>query len=233
MRPGALLTVSVLLGIAACKSDPVASTPIDVAADAGADVAAEDAATAEDAEAPAVCPGPTPTSYPWKSPRAADLSACDDADLQKLGAAIATKSGLTETEITSALGKGCGACAVGKVGDETWRAVVSGHAGYIGNVGGCVVRLGATEACGRATDEVSTCLIVGCAGCTSRKEQDACSDALTTVDGPCAPALKTLRTACSAKIITAAFSNTGACQSFVETIRLFCGPPPAADAGTD
>ena len=54
------------------------------------------------------------------------------------------------------------------------------------NVGGCVVRLGATEACGKAIDQVSTCLIVGCAGCTTRKEQDACGDALTTVDGACA-----------------------------------------------
>ena len=226
-----MLTVSVLLGIAACKSDPVAGSPALGLADAGA--AAEDAAVAEDAEAPGACPGPTPESYPWKSPRAADPTACDEADLEALSAVKANKSGLTESEITNALGTRCAACAVGQVGDDTWRAVVSGHAGYIGNVGGCVVRLGATEACGRATDEVSTCLIVGCAGCASRKEQDACSDALTTVDGPCAPALKTLRTACTPKIITAAFSSAGACQSFIETIRLFCGPPAAADAGTD
>jgi len=139
---------------------------------------------------------------------------------------------MTEGDIAAALGPTCAACAIGHVGDPTWRAIVGGHEGYIGNVGGCVVRLGATEACGKAIDQVSTCLIVGCAGCTTRKEQDACGDALTTVDGACVEPFKAMRGACSALVISGAFASNGACQSFVETVRLFCGRP-ATDGGVD
>jgi len=133
-------------------------------------------------------------------------------------------------DITGALGPTCAACAVGRVGDASWRAVVVGHEGYLGNVGGCAVRLGATEVCGAAIDRLSTCLIVGCAGCADRRAQDACSDQLTAVDAPCAAALVTMRKQCPAKTLAGAFDTNGACQSLVETTRLFCGPR-AGDGG--
>ncbi len=216
------------LAIASCRSDPDAAASLDAGPVPDADLA--DAAL--EADAGRACPGPAPASYAWSPPVAADPSACSAGDLDRLTAAIASKKGVTEGDIATALGASCAACAIGHVGDPTWRAIVGGHEGYIGNVGGCVVRLGATEACGKAIDQVSTCLIVGCAGCTTRKEQDACGDALTTVDGACAAPFKAMRGACSALVISGAFASNGACQSFVETVRLFCGRP-ATDGGVD
>lgn len=227
----AAAAAGVTLVVASCSSDPapIAATGDASVADASGD--AEPLATG-DAEAGPGCPGATPSSYPWQSPVPMDASACTEADLQKLAAAVAAKSISNERDIANALGARCSACAVGRVSDDTWRAIVGGHLGYIGNVGGCVVRLGATEVCGKATDALSTCLILGCAGCKTRKEEDACADVLTGVDGSCAAHLKSMRAECSARIISAAFSSTGPCQSFVETVRLFCGPAPA-DAGAD
>lgn len=233
MKGARLVTVGlaavVLLGAAnACSTAGVAVPP-------EADAATIDAPLPEPvdaAEAGSLCPGPTPASYPWKPPVAADPSACSEGDLAALAAAVAAKKGLTPADMASALGPTCAACAIGALDDPAWRAILPGHAGYVGNVGGCVVRLGANETCGRATDELSTCLIVGCAGCTTRKSQDVCADALTAVDGACAGYLKTMRASCPAALMSEAFTSTGTCQSFVATVRLFCGRP-ASDAGGD
>lgn len=222
----AAVSAASLVVIAACRSE-TASAP--VAADADASVPEEDASA--DASA-AACPGPTPRSYPWAPPQP-QADVCTDTDLDALASAIATKSLVGIDDIRSALGPACAACAVGSVSDPVWRAILDGHAGYIGNAGGCVVHLGATEACGQATDALSTCLIVGCEGCTTRKEQDTCADQLTAVDGACAASLKKLRSSCTSGAIKNAFDSNGTCQSFVETIRLFCGPRPPQDAGTD
>jgi hypothetical protein len=176
------------------------------------------------------CPGEAPATYPWQPPVAQQTAACTEADLAKLARAIDQKSLVEESDIAGALGPACAACAIGRVSDATWRAVVAGHEGYIGNVGGCAMHLGANETCGKSIDRLSTCLITGCDGCTDRKAQDLCADALTTVDGPCAPALTTVRKQCPAKALASAFDSDGVCQSFVLTIRLFCGPP-AGDGG--
>jgi len=230
VKAAAALSSLVVLGIlAACSQSTVtASTPpaSDDAGDAGAEP--EDAA----AEASRVkgCPGETPAVYAWQPPVAKQAAACTEADLTKLASAIAAKSLVTESDIAGALGASCAECAVGRLSDPTWPAVVSGHEGYIGNVGGCAMLLGANETCGKAIDRVSTCLIAGCDGCADRKAQDLCADQLTTVDGPCAPALTTMRKSCPAKALASAFDTNGVCQSFVDTIRLFCGPP-AQDGG--
>lgn len=217
--------------VVSCTTEE-ASAPLD----AGTLVVAsrDSAPEAEVLEAGGTCPGATPTSYPWKSPVTAEASACSELDLAKLKSAIAEKKLTSESDIGAALGPACAACAIGRLDDPKWRAIVGGHQGYIGNVGGCVVRLGASETCGQSVDALSTCLIVGCKSCTNRKEQDTCADALTTVDGACAKSLSTMRASCSASIVSAAFSATGTCQSFVDTIRLFCGPSPdLGDASTD
>jgi hypothetical protein len=39
-----------------------------------------------------------------------------------------------------------------------------------------------------------------------------------------------MRKQCPAAILAPAFDTNGVCQSFVDTIRLFCGPP-AQDGG--
>ena len=228
MRASSLLGFSaavslVVATLLACSTTETPATPPVVAAEAG-DYAGEPADSSVDVPRVKGCPGEPPSSYLWQAPVAKDTSACTDADLAKLARAIADKALVVESDITAALGASCAACAVGRVEDSTWRAVVAGHDGYIGNVGGCAVRLGANETCGKAIDMLSTCLIVGCDGCADRKAQDACSDQLTTVDGPCAPALTTVRKHCPAKTLAAAFDSDGVCQSFVETIRLFCGP---------
>jgi len=215
--------------LVACSESTVPATPV-VTPDADVDAGVEP----EDAAVVPIrvkgCPGEAPSAYAWQPPVAKETAACTEADLSKLSRAIADKALVVESDITAALGASCAACAVGRVDDPTWRAVVAGHDGYIGNVGGCAVRLGANETCGKAIDKLSTCLIVGCDGCVDRKGQDSCSDQLTTVDGACAPALTTMRKQCPAKTLAAAFDTNGVCQSFVETIRLFCGPP-AQDGG--
>lgn len=170
------------------------------------------------------CPGETPAVYAWQPPATQQDKACTEADLTKLARAISQQSLVQESDIAGALGPSCAACAMSRVSDAKWKAVVAGHDGYIGNVGGCAILLGANETCGKAIDVVSTCLITGCDGCADRKAQDMCSDKLTTVDGPCAPALTTMRKQCPAKTLVSAFDTNGVCQSFVETIRLFCGP---------
>lgn len=225
-----VVLLSVVAALHACSSEePGAVTP-PVAIDAST----EDVTTDSGVDSGLVvgCPGETPASYPW-SPAVPKEVACTDADLAKLALEIKGKQGATVTEIRAALGPTCSACAIGKVGDAQWRAIVDGHDGYIGNVGGCVVQLGATDACGRSTDRLSTCLILGCAGCAVGSDQDVCADALTAVDGSCAEHLKAVRKDCRSGAIDNAFSPTGPCQSFVETIRLFCGPAMIADAGTD
>jgi hypothetical protein len=219
----------VVATVVACSTTETPGTPPVVVEEAG-DAAGEPEDAGVDAPRVKGCPGETPTTYLWQAPVAKETSACTDADLAKLARAIADKALVVEGDITAALGASCAACAVGRVEDATWRAVVAGHDGYIGNVGGCAVRLGANETCGKAIDTLSTCLIVGCDGCADRKAQDACSDQLTTVDGACAPALTTMRKQCPAKVLASAFDTDGVCQSFVETIRLFCGPA-AQDGG--
>ena len=229
--PSSLLAVGLVTGLslAACSQStaPVAVPALDDAGDAGTE--GEDAA----AEAGRVkgCPGETPPVYAWQPPVAKQPAACTEADLTKLASAIAAKSLVTESDIRAALGPSCAACAVGKISDAKWHAVVGGHEAYIGNVGGCAILLGANETCGKAIDQLSTCLIAGCDGCADRKAaQDLCADTLTTVDGACAPALSTTRKQCPAATLASAFDTNGACQSFVLTIRLFCGPP-AQDGG--
>jgi hypothetical protein len=157
---------------------------------------------------------------------APSAGACTESDLQKLSQAIASGNLDTKAAFAAALGPTCEACAVSSVGQSEWRAVVLGHEGYVGNVGGCAMRLGASAACGQAIDELSTCLIIGCAGCGDRRAQDTCADALTTTTGPCAAPLRTTRTKCPAAALVNAFDTSGACQSLVGTVRLFCGPPP-------
>lgn len=225
---GAPLVAAHIAPGAGCSSESAVVDPPPLA-----DVATEgDATTDAGLEAGPVvgCPGETPADYPW-SPVVPKEDACTDADLAKLAAAIKGRKGATVAEIRVALGPSCASCAIGKVGDPSWRAIVDGHLGYIGNVGGCVVQLGATDACGRATDRLSTCLIVGCRGCAEGADQDTCADALTVVNGPCAAELQTLRKECRTGSIGDAFSSNGPCQSFVETIRLFCGPASPSDAG--
>jgi hypothetical protein len=219
----------VVFALLACSGSttPVAPTaPTEDARDAGEDAGEGDALV------PRVkgCPGETPAVYAWQPPVPKQTTACSEADLTSLARAIAQKSLVDESDIGKALGPSCAACAVGRVTDTTWRAVVAGHDGYIGNVGGCAVHLGSNETCGKAIDRLSTCLIVGCEGCTDRKAQDECADRLTTVDGACAPALITVRKQCPAAALVSAFDTNGVCQSFVDTIRLFCGPP-AQDGG--
>lgn len=213
---------------AACSSSSTTAAVPPSAEDAGdTDAGIED--VAPEAARMKGCPGETPATYPWQPPASKQSAACTEADLSKLARAIAQKSLVEERDIAAALGPTCAACAVSRVTDMTWRAVVGGHEGYIGNVGGCAILLGSNETCGKAIDRLSTCLIAGCDGCTDRKAQDSCADKLTTVDGACAPALTTMRKQCPAKTLAAAFDANGVCQSFVETIRLFCGP--AADGG--
>lgn len=219
-----LLSVAAAAVVAIACSSTTTATPAPVptedAGDAGE--APEDAA----AEASRVmgCPGEPPAVYAWQPPVAKDTSACSEADLTKLSTAIAAKSLVKDSDIAAALGPSCSACAMSGVSEPTWRAIVAGHQGYIGNVGGCAMLLGANETCGKAIDRLSTCLITGCDGCADRKAQDACADKLTTVDGPCASALVAMRKQCPAKTLVSAFDTNGVCQSFVETIRLFCGP---------
>ncbi|MCW5833718.1 MAG: hypothetical protein KIS78_15045 [Labilithrix sp.] len=226
-RSAAVAVLACTLGwISACRDDVVrAEAP---PADAGLD---EDTGSAPVPDAGRLlgCPGETPASYPWRPPVAAQSSACTGEDLERLRSAIAAKSLVAADDIATALGPTCAACAIGSVEDPTWRAVVSGHEGYIGNVGGCTMLVGADEPCGRAIDELSTCLIVGCAGCEDRRAEDSCADTLTTVDGACARALTDARERCPARSLASAFDSQGSCQSFVETIRLFCGP--ARDGG--
>jgi hypothetical protein len=221
-----LSATAVVAALFACSSSST-TAPAQASGDAGD---AGDADDADDAGRAKGCPGEAPVTYAWQPPAAPQDSACDEADLAKLARAIAQASVVSAGDIADALGPSCAACALGRVSDTTWRAVVVGHEGYIGNVGGCAVHLGANETCGKAVDTLSTCLILGCDGCTDRKAQDACSDQLTTVDGACAPALTTMRKQCPAAALVSAFDSNGVCQSFVETIRLFCGPR-AQDAG--
>lgn len=221
--------LALVLAFFACSSEP------SVTPQPAADAAPEDETGTDsgvDGGLVVGCPGETPADYPW-SPVVPKENACTDSDLAKLSLALKGKTGATTGEIRAALGPTCAACAIGDVRASSWRAIVDGHEGYIGNVGGCVVQLGATDACGRATDRLSTCLIIGCSGCAEGPDQDTCADALTAVDGKCAEHLRAVRKDCRSGSITDAFSPTGPCQSFVETIRLFCGPPKPTDAGAD
>lgn len=224
---GPVLAVVLALAVACSESATTPSSTPPPSEDAGADATAD---AGVDAQRVKGCPGETPVAYAWQPPAARQASACSEADLTALGRVIAQSAVVLHSDITGALGPSCAACAVGHVSDVTWRAVVAGHDGYIGNVGGCAIHLGANEACGKAVDRLSTCLIAGCEGCADRKAQDVCADRLTTVDGACASALTTMRKQCPAAILAAAFDTSGACQSFVETIRLFCGPR-ALDGG--
>jgi hypothetical protein len=227
LTAGVVAALGVLAGLVACSSTTVMAAPTVAPADAGDGIEAGDLEAGADADAGRVkgCPGETPATYAWQPPVARQTTACTEADLGKLASAVAQKALVTERDIGAALGPACAACAIGRVTDATWRAVVSGHDGYIGNVGGCAILLGSNETCGKAIDRLSTCLITGCDGCADRKAQDACADQLTTVDGACAPALVTVRKECPAKTLVSAFDTNGVCQSFVQTIRLFCGPP--------
>lgn len=227
---GALSSLAFVLGVVAACSQSTVTTPAPAPADDAGDAGTEPEDAAAEAGRVKGCPGEVPAVYAWQPPVAKQTSACTEADLTKLGGAIAAASLVSESDIAAALGPSCAACAIGHVADTTWRAVVGGHEGYIGNVGGCAMLLGANETCGKAIDRLSTCLIAGCDGCADRKAQDACADQLTTVDGPCAPALSTMRKACPAAALASAFDTNGVCQSFVATIRLFCGPP-AQDGG--
>lgn len=230
MKAAALSCLVVVTILAACSQSTVtvAAPPAsDDAGDAGGE--GDDGGEVEAGRVKG-CPGETPAVYAWQPPVAKQTSACTEADLAKLKTAIAAKSLVTDSDISAALGPSCAACAVGRVSEPTWHAVVADHEGYIGNVGGCAMLLGANETCGKAIDRLSTCLIAGCDGCTDRKGQDACADTLTTVDGACAPALSTMRKQCPAAALASAFDTNGVCQSFVDTIRLFCGPP-AQDGG--
>jgi hypothetical protein len=201
---------------------PVETPPND-AGDAAPDAFEEE--TSVDSGRVKGCPGDTPAVYAWQPPVPKQTTACTEPDLMKLATAIAQKSLVGSHDIEAALGPACATCAIGRVSDMTWRAVIAGHDGYIGNVGGCAMLLGANETCGKAIDRLSTCLIIGCEGCADRKAQDACADTLTTVDGACASALTTMRKQCPAAALVSAFDANGVCQSFVQTIRLFCGPP--------
>lgn len=227
------LTLSLLVAaMSAAAASACTETTTKVAAPLVVDDAGEDAEADAGADASRVkgCPGETPAVYAWQPPVAQQGTACSEADLTKLDRAISDQALVEESDIAGALGPSCAACAMSRVTDPTWKAVVGGHDGYIGNVGGCAILLGASETCGKAIDAVSTCLITGCDGCADRKAQDSCSDKLTTVDGPCAPFLTTMRKQCPAKTLASAFDTDGVCQSFVATIRLFCGPR-AQDGG--
>lgn len=204
--------------VGACRSEESASVA-PPPEDAAAETAPADAAP----ERALGCPGETPATYAWAPPVPKEPKACTDDDLRRLANLTATNTSPSSAEMAEALGPACAKCAIGAVGDPQWRAVVVGHEAYIGNVGGCAVRLGATEPCGKEIDALSTCLIVGCAGCKDRKAQDTCADMLTTVDGACAAHLRTMRRICNANILASAFDTNGECQSFAETIRLFCG----------
>lgn len=203
--------------VGACRSEEPAS--VAPPEDAAVETATVDAAP----ERALGCPGETPTTYAWAAPVPKEPKACNDDDLRRLANVTATNTSPSDAEMAEALGPACAKCAIGNVSDPQWRAVVVGHEGYIGNVGGCAVRLGATEPCGKEIDALSTCLILGCAGCKDRKAQDTCADMLTTVDGACAAHLRTMRRICNANILASAFDANGECQSFAETIRLFCG----------
>lgn len=231
---GLLGALGVLLSFVACSTTTVVAPSAADAGDDGGDPTDAGDVDAADAARTKGCPGQTPATYAWQPPVARQTAACTEADLTKLSAAIAQRSLVTDADIAAALGPACAACAIGHVTDASWRAVVAGHEGYIGNVGGCAMLLGANETCGKSIDRLSTCLIAGCDGCADRKAQDACADQLTTVDGACAPALATMRKQCPAATLVSAFDTNGVCQSFVQTIRLFCGPPPEdAGAGQD
>jgi hypothetical protein len=225
LTAGVVAVLGVLAGLVACSSTTVTAAPAIAPADAGDVIEAGDEEAGADAGRVRGCPGETPATYAWQAPVARQTTACTEADLGKLASAIAQKSLVTDGDIGAALGPACAACAIGKVTDASWRAVIAGHDGYIGNVGGCAMLLGSNETCGKAIDRLSTCLITGCDGCADRKAQDACADQLTTVDGACAPALTIMRKECPAKTLVSAFDTNGVCQSFVQTIRLFCGPP--------
>lgn len=222
-----LVAAALTTAAASACSETTEKVAAPVQADAGEDAEAD---AAVDASRVKGCPGETPAVYSWQPPVAQQDTACTEADLTKLDRAISDQALVQESDIAGALGPSCAACAMSRVTDATWKAVVGGHDGYIGNVGGCAILLGASETCGKAIDAVSTCLITGCDGCTDRKAQDSCSDELTTVDGPCAPFLTTMRKQCPAKTLSSAFDTDGVCQSFVATIRLFCGPR-AQDGG--
>lgn len=218
-----LLSVSVpLVVLAACKGDE--ATPTVIAPDAAPVVEEE-----EDSGGPALvkgCPGEVPATYRWQPPVEPDPTACSEAELDGLADAIARNEVETSADVARKLEGTCEACAIGAVDDERWRAVIPGREGsYVGNTGGCVVLLGGSETCGRATDHLSVCLVTGCAGCTSRAKQDECADKLTAADGACAELLKTVRKECTAPSLKNAFDTNGPCQSLALTVRLFCGPP--------
>lgn len=221
-RSRSLLAPLLALAVASCTSEPtspvVAPAPEEPlsAEPSPADATVEDQPTLQ-------CPGDTPKAYPWRPPARFEEGACSDDDLEALATALAQKKVNDTADVVRTLSDGCAACAVGRLEDDAWRAIVAGHDGYFGNVGGCVIRLGAEEACGQSVDALSSCLIVGCEACTTRKEQDRCADTLTKPKGACAEMLRAARAECPATALTDAFASSGTCRSMVATIRLFCG----------
>lgn len=135
-----------------CCGDESNVTPaLQLDADASVETDAEADADA-DAGRVKGCPGETPETYLWQGPVPKVASACSESDLSKLATAIGQKMLTAADDIAAALGPSCAACAIGNVSDATWRAVLSGHERYIGNVGGCAVHLGASGQDARVID---------------------------------------------------------------------------------
>ena len=163
------------------------------------------------------------TSFKWMPPGAAQ-SVCGQKDVDALRDLFAKGMGSAKySEIKTALGATCGACAFTKETATKWGLFIEDAAGKIAfdNSHGACEAIIDNDACGKADAEFSVCLDQACVDCADQTATDACFS-------------KAAKGACKAVGAAGAKACTvdpAPCDSVLSLLAIVCGG--GVDGGLD
>ena len=237
-------------GAAGCTNDDAGATATDV--DAGATDAARDRFVpptgGDDDDEPAEsCAAKDPidaAKIPYAK-AARSPCACSSDEVTALAEYYREQNpgNLSVADWAATVSESCAACAFTAIDAETWGPLLVEGDKLAGvNRGGCIELASKSEACGRAYEQVITCMVVMClppaqggsGTCSTQAEFNACRDEVVGT-GPCAEVYAAVERECGSNLgdYERACTATAGKYSFEATIPAHCGGTADADAGAD
>lgn len=146
------------------------------------------------------------TKFPYKK-AGVEIGACTKEEAAALSKYFKDNASgdIKVSEWAATVSAKCGACVFSDGSGETWTPILTKDDALENvNEGGCFEVVSGKEACGKAYQAASDCIIDACiTKCKTQDEFDACrQDTQSILQGPCAGAAQALSTDCGSKLST-------------------------------
>lgn len=227
----------IAVSAAGCSSTETTTTATDASTDVAKKTDAKPPVPEEDAAPETTCLAPKPidvSTIPYQPP-AIKPGSCSKDVLTQISTFVDKNPNATFTDVKDEVSKDakCGACVFGSVDDSSWAAIVLDKDGNGAiNRGACVNVVSGNDACGKAYQQWTSCLLEACDKCTTDTERQTCQTDAQEAGAACGDASDALGKACGAKINTYISACRIGQYTWDAAITKLCIEGPK-DGGTD